>query len=63
MVDVSHNTFAGAIESCKLTGHTADVRTFRQCYDVEIYFLNLLVPTKARNTVESYLDATDPASV
>ena len=37
--------------------------TFRQCYDVEIDYLNLLLLTKARSTIESYFDATDQASV
>ena len=37
--------------------------TFRQCCDVEIHYLNLLLLTKARNTIESYFDATDQASV
>jgi hypothetical protein len=50
-------------ESCKLTGHITDVCTFRQCCDVEIHYLNLLLLTKARNTIESYFDATDQASV
>ena len=50
-------------ESCKLTGHITDVCTFRQCCDVEIDYLNLLLLTKARNTIESYFDATDQASV
>ena len=50
-------------ESCKLTGHITDVCTFRQCYDVEIDYLNLLLLTKARSTIESYFDATDQASV
>ena len=50
-------------ESCKLTGHITDVCTFRQCYDVEIDYLKLLLLTKARNPIESYFDATDQASV
>ena len=50
-------------ESCKLIGHITDVCTFRQCCDVEIAYLNLLLLTKARNTIESYFDATDQASV
>ena len=50
-------------QACKLTGHITDVCTFRQCYDVEIDYLNLLLLTKARSTIESYFDATDQASV
>ena len=50
-------------ESCKLTGHITDVCTFRQCCDVEIDYLNLLLLTKARNAIESYFDASDQASV
>jgi len=38
------------------------VCTFRQCCDVEIDYLNLLLLTKVRNTIESYFDATDQAS-
>ena len=45
-------------ESCKLIGHITDVCTFRQCCDVEIDYLNLLLLTKVRNTIESYFDAT-----
>jgi hypothetical protein len=36
----------------KLSGHIAGVCTFRQCYDVEVDYLNLLLLTKARNTME-----------
>ena len=50
-------------ESCKLTGHITDVCTSRQCYDVEIDYLNLLLLNKARSTIESYFDATDQAGV
>jgi hypothetical protein len=40
-----------------------DVCTFRQCYDVEVDYLNLLLLTKGRNTIESYFDANGEACI
>ena len=37
--------------------------TFRQCYDVEVDYLNLLLLTKGRNTIESYFDANGEACI
>ena len=51
-------------DACNLSGHIADVCTFRQCYDVEVdYLLNLLLLTKGRNTIESYFDANGEACI
>ncbi len=44
-------------DACNLSGHIADVCSFRQCYDVEVDYLNLLLLTKGRHTIESYFDA------
>jgi hypothetical protein len=41
----------------------ADVCTFRQCYDVEVDYLNLLLLTKGRHTIESYFDANGQACI
>jgi hypothetical protein len=44
-------------DACNLGGHIADVCSFRQRYDVEVdYYLNLLLLTKGRHTIESYFD-------
>ncbi len=37
--------------------------TFRQCYDVEVEYLNLLLLMKGRNTIESYFDANGQACI
>ena len=50
-------------DACNLSGHIADVCTFRQCYDVEVDYLNLLLLTKGRNTIESYFDANGEACI
>jgi hypothetical protein len=50
-------------DACNLSGHIADVCTFRQCYDVEVDYLKLLVLTKGRNTIESYFDANGQACI
>ena len=50
-------------DACNLSGHIADVCTFRQCYDVEVDYLKLLLLTKGRNTIESYFDANGQACI
>ena len=50
-------------DACNLSGHIADVCTFRQCYDVEVDYLNLLLLTKGRNTIDSYFDANGQARI
>jgi hypothetical protein len=50
-------------DACNLSGHIADVCTFRQCYDVEVDHLNLLLLTKGRTTIESYFDANGEACI
>ena len=50
-------------DACNLSGHIADVCTFRQCYDVEVDYLNLLLLTKGRNTIDSYFDANGQACI
>ncbi len=48
-------------DACNLSGHIAIVCTFRQCYDVEVDYLNLLLLTKGRSTIESSFDANGEA--
>ena len=47
----------------QLSGHIADVSNFRQCYDMEVDYLNLLLLTKARNAIEGYFDANGQACI
>ena len=50
-------------DACNLSRHIADVCSFRQCYDVEVGYLNLLLLTKGRHTIESYFDANGQACI
>ena len=50
-------------DACNLSRHIADVCSVRQCYDVEVVYLNLLLLTKGRHTIESYFDANGQACI
>ena len=54
---------AGTMRWMQLSGHITDVCTFRQCYDMEVEHLNLLLLANARNTIESYFDANGQACI
>ena len=46
-------------DSCKLSGHISDVCTFRECYNVEIDFLNVLLLSRGRHTIDDYFETQD----
>jgi len=46
-------------DSCKLSGHISDVCTFRECYNVEIDFLNVLLLSRGRHTIDDYFETQE----
>ena len=46
-------------DSCKLSGHISDVCTFRECYNVEIDFLNVLLLSRGRHTIDDYFETLE----